>query len=159
MKEDYLPNGQKKVFKENDHAKLDDYKEFRRSFGGGAYCMDIDQFEYRIENGIVSVKAFFEMTERTYPGEMEDNFLGPVWRRIANGSRGKVLRKVAEIMKCEAYIVIFRKDLSEFVVRSLIDPKPWKFMTQEEYKKWIKEEFQSNPSIERIYKLVETEDF
>ena len=102
------------------------------------YVADIDQIEYRFNNyGKLEYIALLELTR--VDGEwVADAYLDAIVARFDRDGQAFCAEAVAERLRCDAWIVLFRKDLTEFWLYNLSRRRGWyKSLSQDQYKKWL----------------------
>lgn len=114
------------------------YRNWRHTFGDARYVVDIDQLEYKIENDEVIPVAVIEITREDEKVRCAKALQDAVLYRINEQyAQGKALIKAALMLRVDAYVCIFLKDLSEFHVYNLTKPNGWRVMDQRKYRRWI----------------------
>jgi hypothetical protein len=130
-----------KSLQRDPEDRLIAYRTWRRTIGRQAYVNDVDQLEWRAVNGQPRLVAILELTRvdgessipvpPTYFTKILDRFT----QRDGQRTFVSLLSKGLGI---PTYIVLFRKDLSEFWVCPLA-PTLGKFIqySPERYKEWL----------------------
>ena len=116
------------------------YRAWRWTLGGGCYVSDIDHVEYRIVGDEIKPVALLELTrvdgDRLIPNKYLSSILDRFKKRDA---QKKLITFAATELKCKAWVVLFRHDLSEFWLYNLSNERGWyKNLDKSQYKTWIK---------------------
>jgi hypothetical protein len=115
-----------------------DYRGWRWKFGGGLYASDVDQIEWRIENGVFRPVAVLELTRVDGNIPVPQSYLDRILLRFGErDGQGKIARRTAELLGCKAWIVAFRWSVNEFWVYNLTDGRGWWHTDRALYRKWI----------------------
>jgi hypothetical protein len=123
------------------------YRNWRYKAGlSRGYVADIDQLEYRFIDGVFTPIALLELTRVDDENWISPQYLNAITERFKRDGQGKVAREVASLLglACEAWIVLFRKSLSEFWIYNLTLEKGWVQMSQVEYRNWLNGNCQSS---------------
>lgn len=98
------------------------------------FACDIDFVEYRLGRGVVAV---YGVTGNLNDERHIRNSLPMILERTK--LEREALKEIAMGMKIMCYYVIHTKDLSRFLVLNLLGDQYDRFMTQDEYKQFIKD--------------------
>lgn len=108
------------------------------------YTSDIDQVEYIFYKNEIYPVAILELTRYDFD---EYDKPAPSWakyrssiitRYFTRDSQGRFCQKMAELLQCGAYIVLFRNDLKSYWIFDMLDQRGiWEHKTPEEYSKWL----------------------
>jgi len=134
-------------FKANQRPKTEDrttrYREWRRTFGDGAYVSDVDQVEFRVIGGIVTPIAILEISRVDGNHPVPIKYLQSAWTRFSERDPQKeVIETMARSTGIPAYFVLYRWDLTEFWTRLFYPDAPlnrWKHTDQPGYSRWVRE--------------------
>lgn len=131
------------------------YRNWRREVGKTekngryrktCYTSDLDQIEYVFHKDVPYPVAVFELTRYDH-----DEYDGPAhsWakyrqsildRFFLRDAQGKFVIKIAELLGCDAYIILFRKDLEAFWIFDMTHrDAQWVRKDADEYKLWLTE--------------------
>ena len=125
------------------------YRQWRHGRGGRSACVcDIDQLEYRYVDGIPTPIGILEITRYDAHVEPEPSYLANIIDRYdKRDGQGKACRRWAEMLKVEAWIVLFRYSISEvgdkfydhdFWIYELTNPEAaWHAITQAQYERFL----------------------
>ena len=118
---------------ETTYNRVSDYSLFHRELGSGYYAIDVDWVEYRAGRGIVALICV--------TGNIEDKFRIHDIKKIVWGRtefERKVINMIADKLEVPAYYVVHDTALTVFHVHNIKNLKEFKVMTEEDYKKFIK---------------------
>lgn len=115
------------------------YRKWRWGIGGGCYVSDIDHVEYRIVKGELKPVALLELTRVDGNRPIPETYLSSILARFRKrDAQEKIITFAARELKCKAWIVLFRHDLSQFWLYNLTHERGWyKNLSQSQYQKWI----------------------
>lgn len=117
------------------------YREWHLKVGRQYYAQDIDQVEYRFRNGAITPVAIFEMTRADIgKGKLHDKYLSAVLDRLSGrDTQGRLVRLIADRLGTDAWIVVYRPNLSIFHAYNLQQDTGWYlFEGKTEYAKWLR---------------------
>lgn len=123
------------------HKALQAYYKRRRKFPRKLYTTDVDMIEWRAIDGKLTPIALLELSHSeefplpvSYPPYL-DSILE---RYYVTGAQAEFATHVARAIHCPAYLVVFRLDMTVFMVHELGDQQnPWHAMTSAEYRRFI----------------------
>lgn len=105
------------------------------------YVQDVDQLEYAIIDDDIIDVAILEITRV----DKNDDFPNPTKRyfdailnRYKKDFQGRRAIDLGKKLNCNAYIVLFKYDMSKLWVYNLSKEKGFKEFNQEEYFSWLK---------------------
>lgn len=158
---DYSSKSSKKLTKDGTKARQREdkedrslmYRDWRREVGKTekdgrfrktSYTTDLDQIEYVFVKDVPIPVAILELTRYDFD-EYEGTNHG--WakyrssildRYFIRDAQGRVIKELARLLNCEAWIVLFRHDLEAFWLFDLWHKDAtWVRKTPEEYKQWL----------------------
>ena len=115
-----------------------EYRNWRHSFGGGCYVMDMDQVEWRLQHSDPVPVAVLELSRVDGNVKLPQTYLDAVTTRFQKrDAQGSAITTFADLLKVKAWIVLFRWDLSEFWIYNLTDGRGWWCMTKPKYHSWV----------------------
>lgn len=104
------------------------YRDWHRTIGGRFLASDVDLIEWRALDGKLVPVGVFELTRVDSDQAVGFGYLQAIIDRIKERDwQWSMAKTVAEALGTEAYIVVFRKDLSEF----------WAFSDRELQGRWV----------------------
>lgn len=116
------------------------FRDWHRDFPRWCYQMNLDVLEYRrASNGDLMPVALLELSR--FDG---DRIPGPAYfsawldRIHERDDNAAALKKFAEMLCCDAYLVLFQADLRWFMVYNLSTGKGWENMTPAAYMAWTR---------------------
>ena len=117
------------------------YRIWRREVGGSPYTSDVDQVEWVVVDGEVVPAAVLELTridhERIGPA-----YLQAILDRYNTQGQGMFARHVGRRLRCDAYIVAYKHDLTTYHLYNLSQERGWVEMSQERYTTWLQQLYQ-----------------
>jgi hypothetical protein len=133
-----LGNGKKVAQLATTEDRLAPFAAWRRQFGGGLYCGDLDLVEWRLIDGEVTFVAVMEMTRVDGSRPVPQSYLDAVLARMTiRDPQGQVARTAAALMQSLAFIVVWRWDCSEFWIYCLSHHRGWWHVNGAKYRAWI----------------------
>lgn len=115
------------------------FKDWHRELSKEYVALDIDLVEWRLINGKYQAVGVLELTRADHPFINQDYLDKIVWRFTNRDDYQRACcMKIAKALGCQAYIVLFKKDLSEFCIYYFNKPdKPWLRLSQDKMEQWI----------------------
>jgi hypothetical protein len=114
------------------------YRDWRMGIGGGLYVMDIDQVEWRLVGDHPSPVALVELTRVDGNMKIPQTYLDAIVARFTKrDGQASLLLRVAESLGINAWISLFRWDLSEFWVYNLSTGDGWWHVNKDGYVRWL----------------------
>jgi len=124
------------VTPEDDRAHP--YREWRRTIGRSLYVNDVDQFEWRMVDGVVRPVGLLELTRVNGNAPVGDKYLGAILARMRKRDpQERVACEIARRCGVCAFVVLWRWDLSEFWVYNLSDSIGWWQATEPQYRDFL----------------------
>ena len=118
-------------------SDVGDYRAWRWEWGGGAYVTDIDQVEWREEDGELRAVALLELTCVRGNMDIPPTYFDAILARFVRDFQGQSATRTARALGCDAYIVVWREGLADFWVYNLSRSIGWKYMERAEYRTWL----------------------
>jgi hypothetical protein len=119
------------------------YRDWRMGLGEGLYATDVDQVEWTSGNGVLVPVAVIELTRYDNDSRSpNEGYRAAIRERMEErDGQGEMAIRVAEMLgNVPAYVVLFRRNLTEFWARRIFDPDPeaWCHMKKSTYVRWLK---------------------
>lgn len=143
MKEDWKTNrpaGTKQMQRGDNEDRVRAYLDWhKRSLPASCYGNDFDSIEWRIKDGKWYAVALLELTRLDGNVNPPPSYFESILNRMTKrDSQAELACVAAKILGCEAWVVLWRHDLSEFWVYNLSNNQHgWFHLSPEQYKKWL----------------------
>ncbi len=117
----------------------DEYTAWHRSLKRWCYAGDVDQIEWRKVAGELKPVAVLELTRVRGPGPVPSSYLRHIHSRFFRDSQAERTVHVADRLGCDAYVVLFRPDLTDFWAYNLTRDEQicWKHYSRAGFADWI----------------------
>ena len=132
-------SGAKAQQREDTENRILPYSMWHRTLDKSLLMLDIDFIEWRFRGGEPVPVGVMEVTRVDKGKEVNENYLASILRRYdVRDVQGRVARKVAEMLKTRAFVVLFREDCSEFWVYDLSFNRGWAYFDSHEMEAFLK---------------------
>src|SRR5436305_5021451 len=132
-------SGAKAHQREDTENRILPYSRWHRTLDISLLMLDVDFIEWRMRNGEPVPVGVMEVTRVDKGKEVNESYLASILRRYeVRDLQGKVARKVAEMLKTRAFVVLFREDCSEFWVYNLSANRGWAHFDPHEMEGFLK---------------------
>jgi hypothetical protein len=125
------------------------YRIWRREVERSPYTSDVDQVEWVVVDGEVVPAAVLELTridhERIGPA-----YLQAILDRYNTQGQGMFARHVGRRLRCDAYIVAYKHDLTTYHLYNLSQERGWVEMSKERYTAWLQHLYKFKASQKRL---------
>jgi len=129
-------NGTKAIQRDDREDRLRDYKKWIYD-QPKLYASDIDQVEWGYKNGEENPVAVLELTRVDKNYRPSTGYFDAIIHRFeVRDTQARRIRKIANRLQVDAYIVAFLQDLSEFSMYNLSNPNGWNHLSPQEYINW-----------------------
>lgn len=131
--------GSKAYQRTDTEWRIKAYSDWRRTIKGPPYMIDADDIEWRFVGGQPFPAAVIEVTRVDNEIPVGAKYLQAIISRFEErDSQAKVARKLASLLKVEAYITLFRHACTEFWVYNLSRRTPWVYYKPDEYQAFLR---------------------
>jgi hypothetical protein len=132
-------SGAKAHQREDTENRILPYSLWHRTLDRSLLMLDVDFIEWRFRDGKLVPVGVMEVTRVDKGKEVNENYLASILRRYdVRDLQGRIARKIAEMLKMRAFIVLFREDCSEFWVYDLSFNRGWKYFDPYEMEAFLK---------------------